>query len=315
MTCLTNLNSRVAGIVNYRAPSFGTFSTQLAPRYFYGVPRNVDFSGVVMDIDRSAYQLVDRQGKYQNKLNYLGERRTRGSMLESLIPEQLLSIPENPVHSISAVKAIQLAAQEGQKIWYITQENLDVALDNINLQAHIEDEIRQNINIGRVVTTHEFDVIYHGMVATGYMIVDPLTGSGSALIDSGEDGSDGNDDEGWLDILNNFTTLLGLISERVAYADAVVSFINGTKCLVDAANSGSFFSALLTVPAVSLTFVFHLFSLFVLFSAVAPFVAIGWVFFWGAFITLVFGTLWYLIGAACEYYSIRFNIRNKLALV
>ena len=203
------LNSKAAGIVNYRAPSFGTFSTHLSPRYFYGVPRNVDFSGMVMDIDRSQYQLVDKNADYQNKLNYLDGRRIRGSMLEHLIPEQLLSTPENPVHGISAVKAIQLAAQEGQKIWHITQANLDTALQSINLQPYIEDEIRQNVNIGRVVTTHEYDVIYQGRVSTGYLIVDPVTGSGQALIDSGEDGAsisfEDIDQESILDYISLFS--------------------------------------------------------------------------------------------------------------
>ena len=58
-----------------------------------------------------------------------------------------------------------------------------------NLQSYIEDEIRQNVAIGREVTTHEYDVHFHGNVATGYIIVDPVTGSSNALIDSGEDGS------------------------------------------------------------------------------------------------------------------------------
>jgi hypothetical protein len=38
------------------------------------------------------------------------------SAMEHLVPEMMFSTEENPAHGISAVKALQLAAAEGQKI-------------------------------------------------------------------------------------------------------------------------------------------------------------------------------------------------------
>ena len=109
--------------------------------------------------------------------------------MEALVPEQMFSTEQNPAHGISAVKAIQLAAAEGQKIYTITQSNVDAALNAITLSPDVEDEIRNAAYAGKEITTHERDVSYFGKVSTGYIILDKNTGAGAYLIDGGEDGA------------------------------------------------------------------------------------------------------------------------------
>lgn len=108
--------------------------------------------------------------------------------MEHLLPEQMCSTKENSAHGISAVKALQLAAAEGQKIWTITRANLNQALAGLDLSLDEESDIRNAVLAGKEVTAHERPVNFHGRAAVGYTVLDPNTGAGAYLISSGESG-------------------------------------------------------------------------------------------------------------------------------
>jgi hypothetical protein len=174
--------------VGYRAPSYGLFKTSLSPVYFYGIPRNVKATGLTMDVDRFAGTRVDTDGNVERWLAFNRARGARLSAMEHLVPEQMYSTEDAQAHGISAVKAIQLAAAEGQKVWAITQANLDQALASIELSDEIEMDIRNSVYAGKEVTAHERPVHFFGQSATGYIVIDPETGAGAYLIGGGENG-------------------------------------------------------------------------------------------------------------------------------
>src|SRR5690554_28879 len=173
-------------MVTYKASSYGIFKTNITPMYWFGIPRNVKISGLTMDVDRITHLLAHKDNDHEQWVNYNRASGARLSAMEHLVPEQLFSTPENPAHGISAVKAIQLAAAEGQKIWTITQANLAVALANITLDSGIKTDIRDAVNAGQEVITHEKFVTFYGKVSPGYIIVKPVTGLGAYMIRSGE---------------------------------------------------------------------------------------------------------------------------------
>ena len=65
------VQARAAGIVNYRLPSYGLFSTTLQTSYFFGVPRNVNFGGLAIDVDRLAVQGVAKDDNRQKRINFV----------------------------------------------------------------------------------------------------------------------------------------------------------------------------------------------------------------------------------------------------
>src|SRR5690554_1946996 len=162
----------------------------ITPMYWFGIPRNVKISGLTMDVDRITHLLAHKDNDHEQWVNYNRASGARLSAMEHLVPEQLFSTPENPAHGISAVKAIQLAAAEGQKIWTITQANLAVALANITLDNDIKTDIRNAVNAGQEVTTHEKYINFHGKTSAGYIILNPTTGAGAYMISSGENGGE-----------------------------------------------------------------------------------------------------------------------------
>src|SRR5690554_3231177 len=198
-------------MVTYKAPSYGIFKTNITPMYWFGIPRNVKISGLTMDVDRITHLLAHKDNDHEQWVNYNRASGARLSAMEHLVPEhktagavlhseaaqwvnhmdvvnEMFSTDENPAHGISAVKAIQLAAAEGQKNWTITQANLAVALANITLDNDIKNDIRNAVNAGQEVTTHEKYINFHDSQQAGYIILDPTTGAGAYMISSGENG-------------------------------------------------------------------------------------------------------------------------------
>jgi hypothetical protein len=166
----------------------------------------VSASGLAMDVDRVFNSQVDKDNVVQNRINFNKITGNRLSAMEHLIPELMFSTAEAPAEGISAVKAIALASAQGQKIWTITQDNLDAALAAINLHADSETEIRNGVNAGNVVTAHEQSINFNGWVGEGYIIVDPQTGAGAYKIAGG--GNGGN-----LDFESPIDMLISLMGE------------------------------------------------------------------------------------------------------
>ena len=89
------------------------------------------------------------------------------------MPEQMFSMEDNPAYGISAVKAIQIAAAEGQKIWGMIQANLSTVLVAINLPSAVENDIRNSVYAGMEVTAHEQPVNFYGTSQVGYIALNP----------------------------------------------------------------------------------------------------------------------------------------------
>lgn len=174
---------------SFRMPSYGKFSTNLNTVYSWGVPRNVEFDGMMMDMDFMRVALGTNEQNPERQKQLMKQMGMRLSAMEHLVPEQMFSTEESPAYGVSAVKAIQLAAAEGQKIYTITQANVNAALSAINLNSATEQEIRNAVYAGKEVTTHTHRINYQGMITAGYTILDPETGAGAYKIASGEDGA------------------------------------------------------------------------------------------------------------------------------
>ncbi|MDF1761832.1 MAG: transglutaminase-like domain-containing protein [Oleibacter sp.] len=187
-----SIQSKSAGMITYRAPSYGQFKTKVTPQYWYGVPRNVELGGLTMDVDLMMNYQVDESNDYDKFLAYNQAQGARMSAMEHLVPEQMFSSDVDSARGISAVKALQIAGAEGQKIWTITSANVDVAVNNLKLPAEIISEIRNSAAVGMEITAHEQPVNFYGSNQVGYVILDPQTGAGAYKIGGGESGGELN---------------------------------------------------------------------------------------------------------------------------
>ncbi|WP_201532657.1 hypothetical protein [Psychrobacter ciconiae] len=175
----------------YADLTYGTFSTNLTPEYRFGLPFAVKMGGVVMDIDKIAHTTVERNNDKDKLSAYNLSRGPSYSLNENLVPEQLFDDPDTPekeADGISAVKALTLAAQQGQTIYTITKANYAEVLPKLNHSDVVMTDIRNGVNAGRTVTVHDTQMSFNGWKGTGYTILDPVSGAGAYMIGGGLDG-------------------------------------------------------------------------------------------------------------------------------
>jgi hypothetical protein len=187
----SQITQRTTGILEYRKPSFGNFETSAQPLYWFGIPRNVSFPGVVMDIDRYASIVVAKD--YSPTVGYMKQSGMRLSAYEHLIPERLftnLADPNRP-QGVSAAKALALASSQGQKIFTLNQSNKaqhQILLAQVTIDPQAMDEIQNGLAAGKEVTVHQAPITQSGWTGSGYIITDPATGSGAYKIAGGANG-------------------------------------------------------------------------------------------------------------------------------
>ncbi len=200
-----------AGILSYRLPSYGTFSTNLQTQYWYGLPRNVTFGGLSMDIDHMKQHRNSKTNNKDESIAFSQSIGARMSAMEHLVPEQMFSTETEKAQGISAVKALAIASQQGQKIWTINNANLNLALSRINLGAEAENDIRNAVNAGKIATAHEARINFNGWVGEGYTLIDPKTGAGAYMISGGGNGSETDVPDMLDQIMTNVSTIIDLL--------------------------------------------------------------------------------------------------------
>ena len=209
-----------AKMIDLPALSYGLFHAQVRPNKLYGlIATGITMEGLNIDVGhlRHIRWTIDDnpQSEINNKPELTQNGRTAahnrwiaynkmrgqyGSAMEHAIPEQFWVDKnqcsylddkgqlKNPSlqpcqEAISAVKAIAIAQNEGQKIYTINKDNAATALPKLQLSGTVGQEIKNAIEAGKEVSFHEKAISAHGWSGQGYIIVDPETGAGAYLIE------------------------------------------------------------------------------------------------------------------------------------
>lgn len=182
------LISKTNGLVSYRMPSFGTFSTygSLDPAWGgFGV--HVD--SVVMDVD---WLMINNEGRNNCWGAWVTFNQMVGqlaSSFEHIIPEKMFSDGGGQNEAVSTIKALSVANSQGQRIYRITSENVGVVNSLVEASGSVKNDIRSAISTGKIVLVHERPIDYKGFVGTGYIVLDPETGGGAYKITGGGNGA------------------------------------------------------------------------------------------------------------------------------
>ncbi|MBC9229257.1 transglutaminase domain-containing protein [bacterium SPL81] len=192
---LNETQERIAGtqakVTSYSYMSFGTFSTNMQGIYSWGVLRQAKFTGMMMDIDRLSTTSVDTDNNTQNWINFNASQGSRMSANEHLVPEQFFNssdVTTKNANGISAVKALQIAVSQGQKIHVIDKKNINTVLPQLNHNSDTIQDIQNAVAAGKVITVSQSKVTAFGWTGSGYIMLDRATGSGAYMIGGGLDG-------------------------------------------------------------------------------------------------------------------------------
>ena len=195
MTYATDrIAAQSAGVAYYRQPSYGSFSTALTVAYSLGgMPAQVTFSGVVMDVDRMVTNVEEKANCYEGYVAFNRASGMRNSAYEHQIPEQLFSTDTEQAEGVSTAKALAVAMAQGQKIYTLTSNNAN-ELAIITIDDGARTEIQQALNLGLEVTVHQSPITVNGWQGSGYAILDAEYGVGAYQISGGVSGGFLSDD-------------------------------------------------------------------------------------------------------------------------
>ena len=198
-------------VTTYRMPSYGRFSTTIMPRYYFGIVRSIGFRGVGLDVDYLSSQAVAKDGNAATAARYMQQSGSAASLAESSVPEGMFANPALPGNDpsqprgVSAIKALAIAGEQGQKIYTLGPDNASLhasIVSSLQIDADVKHEIGNALASGKVVTVHAKDISVGRWVGSGYLIADPGTGAGAFKIAGGSNG-------GTLDTVGNNSDALG----------------------------------------------------------------------------------------------------------
>jgi hypothetical protein len=102
------------------------------------------------------------------------------------------SDPSQP-QGVSAVKALTIAATQGQRIYTLNLRNQALhtsILQSLQISQDIKSEILDALSAGREVLVHEKEISVENWTGTGYIILDPNTAAGAYKIGGGANGGE-----------------------------------------------------------------------------------------------------------------------------
>lgn len=172
------------------------------------------------------------EGKHARR-NYILQNGMMSSALEHSVPEQMFRTA-GAVEGISAVKALGIASRAGQRVYHITQANMQEVLPQIRLSSPVINEIRTAALTGKEIVTHTDEAAVPGWSDAGYIIFDPPTGNGAYKISGGAN-------SGFLDFLDIFSTVFGISFD---YKEMLAKY-GGANKIADVFGTVAAFMALL----------------------------------------------------------------------
>lgn len=180
--------AKTKGVAAIRLPSESIFSFELSIKSVLGIPLYVSPGGLAMDADRLLSLVKALDGNVEKPKQFMMTAGMNASALEHSVPEQLFSTTENPAYGISAVKALQIANNQGIPIYTINQSNINTVIPQLQLDSATKADIQNAVNAGKIVTVSKTDITYNGWIGCGYIIIDPNTGAGAYMISGGLNG-------------------------------------------------------------------------------------------------------------------------------
>lgn len=240
---MTFVTARTMGVAAIRLPSEDIFSSELKVTTFFGSPLSVSSGGLAIDVKRVITLVKALDADTSTPIQFLSESGMNSSALEHSVPEQLWSTTANPAYAVSAVKALQLANDQGMPIYTINQSNINAILPQLQHDGGTISDIQNAVNAGKEVTVSKADVTFNGWTGCGYIIVDPVTGAGAYMISGGMNGGLLMYKWAWAFLffayLNLASCMMGMIvmcAFAAGFAVVAMAYMNVAMCMLTSVN-------------------------------------------------------------------------------
>ncbi len=163
-----------------KEPSEGMVISQAVTEWLWGVPYKITEGGIGIDVDRNIYVSFPIDGSQQRKKDFMIVSGIGSSAWEDMILQSFFNIS-----SVSAAKLLKTASQQGIPIYTIDSNNINTILPQLQVSSEVINDIRNSVNAGKKVFISKTNIQYNDWNGVGYIVLDPVKGSGAFLISGG----------------------------------------------------------------------------------------------------------------------------------
>lgn len=179
-------NQAIAGqrdVTVTRSLSLGIVGFKANASYLFNVPQEITEGGIFLDIGHDSHSVVSNHGDNAAEKQFMLQAGVYSSAMEHGVLEQLTGI-----ESVSTIKVLQYAVDNNIPIHYITKDNLESEISELAFSANMINEIRTQVNSGKVIVIPEHDITINQWTGVGYMVLDPDTCACGYMISGGMSG-------------------------------------------------------------------------------------------------------------------------------
>ncbi len=177
---LYSSGAKIYNVAQMRTLSGSIVSIIPSVTYFFSIPRWVTPSGLEMDVPMDRIIAVAKDGSLQAEKSYMEMSGLISSFNEHYIFEAI-----DGFSSVSAVKALQTASQNGIAIYKINAANIEQIVPQLLVSQEVVVDIRNSVNAGNEITIPQRNVQINDWNGVGYIVKDPASGSGTYMISGG----------------------------------------------------------------------------------------------------------------------------------
>lgn len=182
------ITAKTLKVNNLRHPSELAATAKVSVSYIWGVPSAATYNKRNLDVKFDNQTVTTKSSDRAKEFNYMEQSGTISSFLEGAILDQLFI--RNMGDSISAVTALKAANDQGIPIYWIDSSNIAAILPQLQVSDAIKTETSNAINAGLAVQISQTNITLNGWTGTGYIVSNPIDGSGAYRICGGLNGSD-----------------------------------------------------------------------------------------------------------------------------
>jgi hypothetical protein len=177
------LHAKNFQMVITREPSEAIVTSQTEVEFLFGVPYKATEGGIGIDVDRNIKTAFPIDGDMQRKKDFMIVSGLGTSAWENMVLESFFDIP-----SVSAIKLLKIAYQQGIPIYTIDNSNINTVLPQLQVSSEVKSDIQNAVNAAKKVIVSKTNVQYNDWNGAGYIILDPVKGSGAYMISGGLSG-------------------------------------------------------------------------------------------------------------------------------
>jgi hypothetical protein len=163
-----------------KEPSEAMAISHAVTEWLWGVPYKVTEGGVGIDVDRNINTSFPIDGDRTRAKDFMIVSGIGSSFWEDLILQSFFNIP-----SVSAARLLKTANQQGIPIYTIDSNNISSILPQLQVSQEVINDIKNSVNAGKKVIISKTNIQYNDWNGVGYIILDPVRGSGAYMISGG----------------------------------------------------------------------------------------------------------------------------------